>query len=178
MKKTAEPLSHALKMGTPLNAMVTKCGIPLKDKRLKGCNIGTTLATTTCVACAAVIEAENELTKYKREPVADALRKYYDWALEGDSGISSKTLVQAITGANLEKRPSVPWDPSDLGRCLRVLAKFPELRDRLHLVAEKHADWRGLIDNWPELEALFAEEAPSGRAPKLYARMQQLLGGR
>lgn len=28
---------------------------------------------------------------------------------------------------------------------------------------------------WPELERLYDEEAPSGQAPKLYARMQELL---
>lgn len=36
-------------------------------------------------------------------------------------------------------------------------------------------EWEVLAAHWDELEALYREELPTGRAPKLYDRMQELL---
>lgn len=113
------------------------------------------------------------------------------WLLLGKTGISSKTIVYALTGINIEsfiKRGEeilhfttnhfdVPYDPSDFRRCLLLLELFPEWRARLPEVAEKFPRWKPLVDAWDELEALYAEEIAreDGNAPKLYARMKELL---
>lgn len=115
------------------------------------------------------------------------------WLLLGRTGISSKTIVYALTGINIESfikrgvsimifdqpRFDVPWDPSDFRRCHLLLELFPEWRARLPEVAEKFPKWKPLVDAWDELESLYAEEITrkDGTAPKLYARMKELLKG-
>ena len=39
-----------------------------------------------------------------------------------------------------------------------------------------YPEWAPLVAVWDELTALYEEELPSGRCPKLYDRMQQLRG--
>ena len=113
------------------------------------------------------------------------------WLLLGRTGISSKTIVYALTGINIESfikcgvsimifdqpRFDVPYDTSDFRRCHLLLELFPEWRARLPEVAEKFPKWKPLVDAWDELEALYAEEInrKDGTAPKLYARMKELL---
>lgn len=49
---------------------------------------------------------------------------------------------------------STPADADDLGRCLRLIALFPEWRDRLDEVAAAYPGtaWPRIIDRWGELE--------------------------
>ena len=175
-KPSSKPTTHALKLGTSVSDMRTKCGYALNDKRVAKGNIGTTLAQVNCVSCRAVIEVENELHRLKRDPVPDVLKPYYEWALTGNSGMSSKTLVQAITGATLEMYPCTPSDPSDFGRCYGVLKLFPELRSQLHIVAEKHPEWRALVEHWDELEQMYEAALASGtnRADAMWQRMREI----
>lgn len=102
------------------------------------------------------------------------------WMLEGDTGISSKTIVRIAIGVKPAKGDyfDAPYDPSDFGRCYRLLKKFPELQKKLPLVAKKCKAFAPLIANWDELVQLWEEESKNktGRAPKLYARMKQLRG--
>ena len=95
------------------------------------------------------------------------------WLSNGDTGISSKTIWSALTG-NLIERTGIPHDPSDFGRCYRLLKVMPAWRARLHEVAAKFPEWEKLIDAWDELTALYEEELPTGRAPRLYSRMKEL----
>ena len=48
---------------------------------------------------------------------------------------------------------------------------FPEWRKRLNEVSVVFPKWKPLIDIWDELHALYCEEYPTGKAPKLYDRM-------
>jgi len=104
--------------------------------------------------------------------------QYYVWALGPDIGISSKTIVQVLTGAHVLGllHPSPPLDPSDFGRCERMLDLFPWLRLNLFHVADVYPEWRPMIGAWDELRALYAEELAenTGSAPRLYARMRAL----
>ncbi len=103
-----------------------------------------------------------------------------EWLMGGDTGISSQTILSVMTGTPMTGNfgPSVPYDPSDFGRCYRLLGHFPEWKNRLHEVAEKYPRWKPLVDSWDELTVLYEEEIKNknGRAPKLYARMCELLG--
>lgn len=172
--------SHALQMGGSLSDMKTKCGRSINEPELRCHGVAFNPAAADCIPCAAVVAAELELERYRRGPVHPALERYYEWALGPDSGISSKTIVQAITGAYVldPHRASVPRDPADFGRCSRLLAKFPELRTKLSLVSDEHPEWTALVAHWDELEGLFAvaERRGTGMAPELYARMRELEG--
>lgn len=101
------------------------------------------------------------------------------WLASGDTGISSETIAHVMTGrgvgaCNFGYAP--PRDPSDFGRCHRLLKLFPTFQTRMHEVSTRFPDWKPLVDHWEELTALYEEEEPSGNAPKLYARMKELRG--
>ncbi len=95
------------------------------------------------------------------------------WLTNGDTGMSSMTIWSVMMGRK-SNDPSVPWDPSDFGRCYRLLRVMPSWRQRLPEVAAKHPAWTGLVKAWDELTALYEEELPRGTAPKLYARIKHL----
>jgi hypothetical protein len=100
-----------------------------------------------------------------------------EWLTCGDTGLSSITIWSVMTGRKPPRfRPSVPIDPADFGRCHRLLQRFPEWRVRLGEVGAAYPEWAGLVRCWDELTALYEQELPRGTAPKLYARMQGLLG--
>ncbi len=103
------------------------------------------------------------------------------WLSSGDSGISSLTIVSVLADipfAVLAQRcrPGVPYDPDDLGRCMRLLDVKPEWRSRMSEVARRYPEWAGLVARWDDLSSLFWEEAPSGRALKTFALMEEIRG--
>jgi hypothetical protein len=108
-----------------------------------------------------------------RGPTAPGSVTLEAWWNGYDAGVSSKTIVYALTGRTTSPT-NVPLDPDDFGRCYRLLQRFPEFRPRLGEVARKFPEWKGLVAHWDELSALYEEESPSGTCPKLYARMNAL----
>lgn len=101
------------------------------------------------------------------------------WIGGHDTGLSSKTIWCHMTGRGFGfmggHGPCAPLDPDDFGRCHRLLALAPEWRARMPEMA-KVRGWEKLAPAWEELTAMFMEERKrkDGRAPKLYARMQEL----
>lgn len=67
-------------------------------------------------------------------------------------------------------RTDHPHDPSDFGRCIKLLDEFPEFRVELHCMKDVSIEWELLIDNWQDLEAMFY----AGHNKELYARMKEL----
>lgn len=114
-----------------------------------------------------------ELGHESEEHVALKVKTPRDWIGCGDTGLSSIAIWAHFTGA--ARGMDAPLDPSDFGRCHRLLAKFPEWRARIGEMAG-YRPWKRLAPRWDELEALFLEEKPSGSAPKLYALMKELRG--
>jgi hypothetical protein len=103
--------------------------------------------------------------------------KELEWLYGTDTGISSKTIFMALSekhGGKIRQFDH-PHDPDDFGRCHRLLEFIPEWRERLCDVADIHPTWGPLIRNWSELTALWIEESPTGRCPKLYDRMKELI---
>jgi hypothetical protein len=99
-----------------------------------------------------------------------------EWLLSGDTGISSECICAVMTGSKF-RDDSPPSDPSDFGRCYRLLQKFPEWKARMGEVAAKCPEWSALVREWDSLTDLFEAESKnkSGNAPRLYARMKVLL---
>lgn len=173
--KPGKRTSHMMAPGL-ISKLLTKCGKRITTKSRFDLAMHHDLAT--CKACVAVAKAELEVERVKRGHPPDEHRKYFEWADGPDAGLSSMALVQAVTGARVVKRyddrARHPLDPSDFGRCHRVLERFPELRSGTAKIAALSPVWAALVDAWGELEALYLEESPTGRAPKLYARMKEL----
>jgi hypothetical protein len=152
-------------MGMPAPIPMFTAMIDAWDKEHKGC------------------PASPEATKREQERWDAQFRSPEAWIKGNDRGTSSETLW-----AFFMKRPGGsgstgrPHDPSDFGRCHRLLQAFPLWRVRLpeflaSWSAEQHPAWKPLIEHWAELEALFVEEVPdgvNGAAPRLWARMKEL----
>lgn len=108
------------------------------------------------------------------------------WLSNGDTGVSSETIWFVMMGRPARSRfvPDVPRDPSDFGRCYRLLQVMPGWRARLPEVALAHPTrWPAFVEHWDELSTLYEQViGPSGKgwdmtaSRALHARMQQLEG--
>lgn len=104
------------------------------------------------------------------------------WIVGSDTGTSSQSIWAQMMGAG---QPawcgwSYPHDPSDLGRCLRLLALIPEWKPRLPEMAEHGPAWAALVAQWDALAAMMNEEvgidrSKGGKAPRTYAAMRAIL---
>lgn len=92
------------------------------------------------------------------------------WLLSDDTGASSKAIAAFLMGTR-QGYFAHPYDPSDFGRCYRLLELDPLFRLLFTSMGQVSPTWKALIENWVELERLWREESPSGRCPKLYDRM-------
>jgi len=98
-------------------------------------------------------------------------KQYLEWWAGGDAGISSKTILYYLTGIPCSSK-DIPHDIADVGRCVRMLRKFPELRERLGEVTNHNKQWMPFIDCWKKLETLYDEcvkfeSLPENEAKKL-----------
>ena len=105
-----------------------------------------------------------------------------EWLAGGSRGISSNTIVQHLTGrpALADWRPDIPHDPSDLDRCLQLLAQVPMLRPLMPRMATCTPMWAALMERWDEIEACHLEEVGLGwakakSAPKTYDLMRSVI---
>jgi hypothetical protein len=124
------------------------------------------------VACSACFKFGHPREGCDRMNYAGNVQAWFDGP---DTGMSSRTLALVLTKGYSGGQASYPYDPDDFGRCYRFLKAFPHLRTDLRKMREVPG-WAGLIGAWDELEKLWEEESPTGKAPKLYERMKQLEG--
>ncbi len=102
------------------------------------------------------------------------------WITSRDTGESSKAIWSHMTGAKCSGHLSTPSEPSDLGRCLRLLESVPEWSPRMPEMACHGIDWARMASRWDELAAYMIGEVgihweKGGKAPKTYALMQSIL---
>lgn len=110
------------------------------------------------------------------------------WIVGDDTGISSEVIWAVMMGVDpkniLDK--STPSDPSDFGRCYRLLKLIPEWEKRLeelrkvdyhyHLMNDnsEHTDlWGVFVDNYSQMCGLYEEEKDTGKCEKLYNFMKE-----
>lgn len=77
------------------------------------------------------------------------------WLRGYDTGTSSLTIYEAMTGTKSGGGGSAPLDADDFGRCYRLLKIMPEWRTRLKEVSDKHPAWRPIVARWDELEQAY-----------------------
>jgi hypothetical protein len=97
-----------------------------------------------------------------------------EWLLSDDTGSSSKYMACILLGKGHAEH-AYPHDSDDFGRCYRFLQAVPEAKKFLNKLSTKGEIWRIYIENWPELEYLYDQEQPSGKYPKLSAKIRELL---
>lgn len=125
------------------------------------------------VDCANQIIAEVE----RKRIYAEGKMTFDDWTRSDDTGLSSEWLALSLRGYT-DNNVSYPYDPSDFGRCYRMLNCVDGAKDlflaKADHIAYKSKVWAKYIEHWKELESLWEEESPNGKCPKLYALMQKL----
>jgi hypothetical protein len=137
-------------------------------------------ASSNCEKCG----AKNSAVLGRYVPADRIYADYRDWLIRGEVGTSSQTILYAITGVHGRYEDfNVPYDPDDFRRCHLLLKAFPELRPKLGKVAERFPEWKALVERWDEVEALLTSEigdiaTGKGDAPKTYALMKELRGGK
>lgn len=114
--------------------------------------------------------------------MSSAQQRATAWIVGHDTGTSSKTIWSVMQGVEPDYA-SPPSDPSDFGRCYRLLKLIPEWRPMLGAVAGKYPEWTALVAAWDELTALYEDELVNGErnkhgermATKTYERMKVLI---
>jgi hypothetical protein len=108
-----------------------------------------------------------------------------EWLASGDTGSSSKAIMLWLSAGVKESEwgASTPSDPSDLGRCLRLLDRMPEWKARMPEMAGAGGLWPTFAERWSEIEASFLSECGgklpakddySWKAQKTYDLMRQV----
>ena len=82
------------------------------------------------------------------------------WFCGNDTGISSKCIAAYMSGVAPEdiRYTSPPSDPADLGRCLRLLEKFPEWKTRIPEMANVSKRWADMVPHWDAVAHSMDEE--------------------
>lgn len=111
--------------------------------------------------------------------MTDDERRKFEWLLGRDTGSSSMAIFAHMVGFNSppggRRWWDAPSDPSDLGRCLRLLDLFPEWKPRMPEMANRSPYWAELIKHWEEIVASYdaAMFAKLEIATECYRRMRE-----
>lgn len=126
-------------------------------------------------AYALVREHGRTLLEAMRDAERSTERRALLWLAGNDCGMSSQAICHHMLG--LPSDGSYPHDPSDLGRCLRMLELFPEWKPRMPEMATYSPEWAALAARWDELAAMMDAEVginwtKGKRAPETFKAMR------
>ena len=106
-------------------------------------------------------------------------KRLAEWLVGRDTGSSSKAIMLWLSAGVKDETwgASTPSDPSDLGRCLRLLERIPEWKPRIGEMAEAGGEWPTYVEYWQKMadsmEAEVGIHWEKGQsAPKTYALMK------
>lgn len=107
------------------------------------------------------------------------LLEVLEWFDGRDTGMSSEAIAHHMSRGTC--RGDHPWDPDDLGRCLRLLKRFPQWRPRLSEMGRYNPQWKRLSERWDEVSACMLDEVgiaweKANSAPITYALMKEVIG--
>lgn len=127
----------------------------------------------------AIAEGSEALALRAEVAALKAAAHYDAWLVSGDTGMSSKAIFDFMrTGT---KGGWTPSDPSDLGRCLRLLERFPEWRERMPEMANCSPKWARMMPYWDALETSLLREVgglhTDGSAPETFQMMKAIERG-
>ena len=69
-----------------------------------------------------------------------------DWPNSRDTGVSSATIYKVFRRIKVYDDTDVPHDPSDFGRCYRLLTLAPQWEARLREVADAFPAWGPFVN--------------------------------
>lgn len=107
-------------------------------------------------------ELHKDCEKTWSEPKSDQTKTIEEraiwWLANGETGMSSKTMVGCFM--NYTNYPiNHPYDPSDFGRCYKLLQVIPEWKSNLYMRKLKKLSipWKNLYQNWEKLTEMYEE---------------------
>lgn len=118
-------------------------------------------------------QRKNEKARKEERDFVQSIKSPGDWLVSRHTGISSTCIFAFMIGAtpsSLSRK--TPSDPSDFGRCHRLLLCFPEWHARLSEMAQAVPDWAPLIREWDSLTLMYINHDGTSA---MYKRMQQLI---
>jgi hypothetical protein len=110
-------------------------------------------------------------------PSRDLNEKIIFWLMNGETGISSKTMVEVMTDRPCLSgfRRDHPCDPDDFNRCYKLLEMIPELKPMLPKMRSASKAWSNLIDNWDKLTEMLEEQLRTHKDNGMYDLMQECI---
>lgn len=121
------------------------------------------------------VGVKNAVEKVKKDLEDNVYIKAINWILSDDTGMSSKVIWGVMMKAEKYYSSYTPSDPSDFGRCYRLLKLIQEWEDRLEELRIAGEKWGIFVDNYKKMCELYEEEKDSGVCRKLYNFMQEIL---
>ncbi|MTC72330.1 hypothetical protein [Providencia sp. wls1914] len=117
----------------------------------------------------AIINAANLICDEFRKPIVKTSSGMglTAWLSSDDTGASSKYMASILSG-QFSVSHNYPWDPSDFGRCIRLLEAVPELESELHKMKACSPQWSAVVDNWDKWSELYKDR----NSNKLYQEMK------
>lgn len=97
-----------------------------------------------------------------------------EWLHGRDTGTSSLTIFSVLMNARSpHNRYDIPYDPSDFGRCYRLLELFPDWKPRLPEVSARFPEWIPFVREWDTLTEMYetAMKTPDAPASAMYNLM-------
>jgi hypothetical protein len=114
--------------------------------------------------------------------VSDELERYKSamaWMAGDDCGASSESILMTALGQVPRHGVSRPYDPADLGRCIRMMKLLPWVREIAFPKLSAYRQWKPFIEHWDEIAAMMKNEVginwEKGKmANKTYERMKEI----
>jgi hypothetical protein len=107
-------------------------------------------------------------------------KRVMEWLASGDTGVSSESLAFEFMGTKRKGASGIghPHDPADLGRCLRLIHRVPEVRRCVDSLATEDEGWAKCAAVWDEIAASMADEvgidwSKGKQAPITYKLMER-----
>jgi hypothetical protein len=98
-----------------------------------------------------------------------------EWRNGRDTGISSLTIYSVVTGfPSPHECYNPPRDPSDFGRCYRLLKLFPDWLKSMPAVADRYPAWKPFVREWEKLTTMYEKALATDDGNVMYYFMQQL----
>ncbi|HCM62750.1 MAG TPA: hypothetical protein DIT05_09425 [Morganella sp. (in: Bacteria)] len=108
----------------------------------------------------AIIKAANIICDEFKKPTVKAsngmgLRA---WLASHDTGMSSLYMASVLSGEACSSGFAFPWDPSDLGRCIRLVDAVPEMEGFINKMLSHGPEWTAVVNNWDAWKKLYHAE--------------------
>lgn len=81
--------------------------------------------------------------------------KLNEWIINGDVGVSSKTMWSVLQG--IEYAGDKPYDPDDFSRCYKFVKECNITKQELKNISKTLPYWKPYIDNWDKLTEMYEQ---------------------